>query len=279
MRIFTHFSVDLDAVSSVWAWRTFVPGYEEAEILFRPANWDGSEMEEGDVALDLDAKGKGLKGEKGENGEVHSCLASIVVRYASEEDQTALRHLVAFVDAQDAYGSAARHLVGKERPGVETLEATGLNAVLRALQAVRPRDDAWVVEQFSLILNGFLKAGRARLRAEKEADRAELIGNGQVAICRDNREFATNGILFERGVRVIVYQDGYNLGLIRAGDEELRMDDPELRAVVEAAGELNEWFAHPAGFLFCRGSRKAPAETPSRVDPRKLAEAADSLLC
>jgi len=83
------------------------------------------------------------------------------------------------------------------------------------------------------------------------------------------RKFATNGVLFEeRGVRVIVYVDGNNLGVIRHGDESLRMDHAEICAVVEAAGETNEWFAHPAGFLFCRGSRKAPAENPSKVNPR-----------
>jgi hypothetical protein len=56
------------------------------------------------------------------------------------------------------------------------------------------------------------------------------------------------------------------------------MDHPEICAVVEAAGEAKEWFAHTAGFLFCRGSRKARAENPSKVKPRTLAEAAAKLL-
>jgi len=95
----------------------------------------------------------------------------------------------------------------------------------------------------------------------------------------NSREFATNGVLFEeRGVRVIVYVDGHNLGVIRHGDESLRMNHAELYAVVEAAGETSEWFAHPAGFLFCRGSRKAPAENLSTVSPRTLAEVAAKLL-
>jgi len=237
-------------------------------------------MVEGDLALDIDASGRGLKGEKGEGGIVHSCLALIVAKYASPADQSALASLVRFVDAQDAHGSAVKFLAPEaSRESQETLAMTGLNAVLRALQATHPRNDALVVERMSEILSGMLQAGRARQRATAEADKARVLDGGKVAIVINSQEFATNGILFEeRGIRVIVYVDGHNLGVIRHGDESLRMDHAELRAVVEAAGEASEWFAHPAGFLFCRGSRKAPAENPSRVNPRMLAEVAAKLL-
>lgn len=280
MKLYTHFVVDLDAVCSVWAARQFIPGVKDAVVEFRPANWDGNDMAEGDLALDIDAGGRGMKGEKGENGIVHSCFAMIVAKFASPADQSALASLVRFVDAQDAHGSAVKFLAPEaSREAQETLAMTSLNAVLRALQATHPRNDAIVVERMSEILSGMLQAGRARQRAAAEADKAEIVGGGKVAIVVNSREFATNGILFEeRGVRVIVYVDGHNLGLIRHGDESLRMDHAELRAVVEAAGETGEWFAHPAGFLYCRGSRKAPAENPSKVNPRTLAEIAARLL-
>jgi hypothetical protein len=280
MKIFTHFVVDLDAVCSVWAAKQFITGTAKATVEFRPANWDGNDMAEGDLAVDIPAGGRGMKGEKGENGIVHSCLAFIVSQHASPEDQAALASLVRFVDAQDAHGSAVKFLAPEaSREAQEALAMTGLNAVLRALQAANPRNDAVVVEKMSEILSGMLQAGRARQRARAEADRAEILDGGKVAIVVNSREFATNGILYEeRGVRVIVYVDGNNLGLIRHGDEALRMDHAELRAVVEDASEVDEWFAHPAGFLFCRGSRKVPAENPSKVDPRTLAETAARLL-
>jgi len=300
MKINTHLSIDLDAVASVWAAREFIPGAREAEVEFRPAGWDGSGMEEGDLALDIQAGGRGLKGEKGEGGIVYSCFAGIVSEYASPADQAALANLVAFVDAQDAHGSAAKHLLRPRSPEsglwpdqVEVyelgraglnearmvLEATGLNAVLRALQAVHPRNDALVLERMSEIFSGMLQAGRARQRAKVEADKAEILAGGKVAIVSDSREFGTNAVLFEeRGVRVVVYIDGNNLGLNREGSETLRMDHPEIRAIVEAAGEADEWFAHSAGFLYCRGSRKSPAENPSTVNPYHLAEVASRLL-
>lgn len=279
MKIFTHLNPDLDAICSLWAARRFIPGAEHAEVAFRPANWDGAELGPEDLALDLEAGGKGVKGQKGEDGIVHSCFATIVAKYASDEDQAALAPLVRFVDAQDAHGSAVKHLVPEAEPEVqETLAFTGLNAVFRALQAVN-RNDYIVLEKMAEILDGMLQAGRARQRAKAEAEtKAEVLTGGKVAILRNAKEYATSGVLFESGVQVIVYVDGNNLGLIRHSDQSLRMDHPDLKAVVEEAGEADEWFAHPAGFLYCRGSRKAPAETESKVSPKALAEAAARLL-
>lgn len=280
MKVFTHFVVDLDAVCSVWAAKTFIPGVKDAIVEFRPANFDGKEMGNNDIAVDIDAGGRGMKGEKGEGGIVHSCFALIIAKYASASDQVALANPVQFVDAQDAHGSAVKFLIPEaNREAKEIFAMTGLNAVLRAFQAIHPRNDALVVERMSEILSGMLQAGRARGRAVAEAEKAEILSGGKVAIVRDAREFATNGVLFEdHGVRVIVYAEGHNLGLIREGSETLRMDHPDFRSIVEAVGETNDWFAHPAGFLFCRGSRKAPAASPSRINPRDLAEIAVKLL-
>ncbi len=280
VKIFTHFNVDLDAVCSVWAARQFMLNSRNVPVEFRPADWNGDEMEDNDLALDIDASGRGLKGRKGEGGIVHSCFASIVAQYASVYDQEALANLVRFVDAQDAHGSAVKFLVpSASREAQQTIAMTGINAVLRALQNTHQRNDALVVLRMSEILSGMLHAGRARERAITEANKMEIIAAGTVAIVLNSKEYATNGILFEeRNVRAIVYVDGCNIGLIRHSDESLRMDHNEIVTIVSKAGETNEWFAHSAGFLYCRGSRKAPSSTMSKVNPRELAEAVGNLL-
>lgn len=279
--IFTHVNVDLDAVCSVWFARNVMrhPG----ALAFKPANWDGSDAAPDDVILDIDASGKGLKGEKAD-GVVHSCFASLVAK-ADERTQRALRHLVAYVDAQDAHGNAAAHLVekaggidtefqfsgvGREKELVETLSATGINAVLRALQKTLKGTDGDVVRAMSPILDGLLECGFSRIDAEEEADKAEIVG-GRVAIVRDSKHMATNGVLMERGIEAVVFVDGNNMGISRRNDVTVHMAGPATSHVVKEAGEAEEWFAHPAGFLFARGTRKAPANEPSKVNPRKLA--------
>jgi hypothetical protein len=281
MRVFTHIHIDLDAAASVWFVRQFLPDARDAEVVFVPANWDGAGMEGGDLALDIRAGSRGIKGSEQADGTIGSCFALLVSRFAPATDQEALRPLSVFVDLQDSKARPVELLArGADESGKKVLDALSPSRVLRALQAVHPRNDALVLERMSEIFSGLLENGRARQRAVVEADHAELIGTGRVAIVRDAREFATNEILFEeRGVHVIVYVDGHNLGVIRKDTVAWRMDHPVLREVVAAAGEEigdgeGKWFAHKDGFIFARGTRKAPATSRSRVRPEDLAAAA-----
>jgi hypothetical protein len=381
MKIYTHLNVDLDAVASVWAVQTFIPGAADAEIAFVPANWDGVGFETGDIAVDLNAGGHGIKGKQMPSGAVMSAFDSVMLEYAPIAAQQALAHLRRFVDVQDSTGSVVKTLLpeaprelqemfaatginavlralqatykGMDTPvlaimssifqgmliagehgikglqlpsgavmsvfdaimpdhapieaqqalanlrrfvdvqvssdsAVETLlpeaprelqemfAATGINAVLRALQAVYKGMDTPVLATTSSIFQGMMHACIARQRAAIEAEAAEIIQKpgAKVAIVRDGKEYGTNGVLYDdHGVDAVVYVDGTNLGITRKGDCQIPMDHPKIRVVVEAAQEASEWFAHPAKYLYCRGSRKAPAETPSKVDPRQLAEA------
>jgi len=279
MEIHTHQNVDLDAVASVWAIQTFAEAYSDAAIYFHPANWDGASLNEDiAVAVDIEAGGKGVKGKKDKDGTVHSCFATIISKLASKEDQQALAPLVDFIDAQDAHGSAVKFLAPEvNNEAQQILSLTGINAVLRSFQAIYPGDDKTVIDCMSEIFDGMLKAGRSRLMAKVEAAQAEILPGNNVAILRNMRYFATPYVLFEQGIKAIVYVDGHSLGVFREGSQTERMDHPKLRAIVEQQGELEEWFAHSSGFLFSRGTRKAPATSPSKVNPFLLAQTANSL--
>ena len=102
MKIFTHVSVDLDAAGSVWAAKRFIPGADKAEVVFVPANWDGTGMDNGDIAVDIYAGGKGVKGRVSPDGHTHSCFQTILERFALRADKLALCNLTAFIDACDS---------------------------------------------------------------------------------------------------------------------------------------------------------------------------------
>ena len=280
MKIYTHVCVDLDAVASVWAAQKFLlPVPPDKEVRFVPANWDGAGMEDDDIAIDIEAGGKGFKGVCGYDDTVHACFPEMMRIFACDANRRAMQSLMDFVEAQDTTGNAIKALAPGLNPNVqEVLYATNITAVMNALRAVHPNDDATLTRMMGQIFDGMLLAGLAKGRAQEEVSKAITTSRGLAAVVKDAKEFATNGVLFNSGVRVIIYVDGNNLGLTRAQGETLRMDHPKIREVVEAAGEADEWFAHPAGFLFCRGSRKAPAETPSKVDPLALQSAIESLL-
>lgn len=281
-KIYTHFSLDLDAAASVWAVKQFISGMRDAQVVFVPANWDGAEMIDGDIAVDISAGGKGMKGEIMQDGITHSCFASLVNLHASPDEQQALAALVKFIDTQDAYGSAVKHFVpGISQEAFDVLSRTGINTVLRALQMVHPRNDQAVFNVMSDIFSGILKGGLEFVNAAKEADKAQLFD--KVAIVSNAKARGVNGILFERGIEVIIYLDGNNLGLTRKDTCSLRMDHPAIQEIVKKAGEEigdgeGKWFAHPKGFLFCWGSFKSPANNPSAVNPVDFASVVSALL-
>jgi hypothetical protein len=290
MKVYTHENVDLDAAASVWFVQTFIAcPYRTAEVRFVSAGWDGAGTEDGDMAVDIRAGGRGIKGEERPDGTVGSCFALLVADYAPRLCRDALRSLVELIDAQDAHGQAVEWLAPEASHKAKTVMAdTGLNGVLRGFQAELAEhadDDALdglVVERMSEIFSGMLKVGMARQRAKAEADRAELIGDGRVAIVRDKRNMSTNGILFDGGVRVVVCEDGHGISVIRGRGVSLDMTHPNLLAVIRAAGEeygaeQGKWFS-PRDFLLTTGTRKGPATWTSRVRLEDLAAAAARLL-
>lgn len=168
-RIFTHQNVDLDAVMSVAAWLEFVD--PTAEVVFVPANFDGARMEEGDIALDLDVGGRGIKGDF-DGAVIHSCLARIVHDHASESDQRALEPLVKFVNAQDAHGSAYKYYIpDMPRHVYRVLLHCGVNAVLRTFQAVFPMNDETVFTRMRDVFRGLLAIGRGATERGTNIDR------------------------------------------------------------------------------------------------------------
>lgn len=280
-RIVTHLCQDMDSLFAVAAFEVFMNRGKPAEICRVPANWDGADLEEEDVALDIDAGGRGLKGHRDPDGKVHSAFGLVVERFASPEDKRALERLVEYVDACDSAGSAARTLLpGHDRESYFGVEEGEIRLLIAGAHLEAKGDEDRVQDFVRYIFRLKLEMGRKRARSEEMASRC-VRPHLAVAIVV-NAPSATTP-LFEGGeVRFIVFVDGKNIGIARETNETMRVDAPEVRAVVEAAGEkispvgvgvTNEWFAHSAGFLFSRGTKKSPVETPSKVRPEDLATA------
>lgn len=278
MRLITHYNVDLDAAASVWAARRFIPNGFMADLVFKPANWDGKDATEDDIIVDISAGGKGIKGDIDTVGQVSSAFRLIVDTYATADDKRALSGLVDYVNTQDSTGSALRVYVPGNKESQRVLGATGLNAVLHGFKATL-KDDTAVIEKMGEIFDGLREVALQRWQAEAEAGKAQLFHGGKIALVvqENGSNNGINGVLFGMGVLVVIYQSGYNLGIVTSRDCLNRADHDMFRQVVHDAGEADEWFSHPAGFLYCRGSNKALAVSPSKVKPQDLIAAVAKL--
>jgi hypothetical protein len=290
--LYTHINMDIDSMSSCWAVRKFVPGMSNAHIIRVGADWDGKDMKPGDMAVDIFAGGLGIKGIQDPDGTVHSSFAYIVSKYVKPEDAEAIRDLVRFIDIQDAHGSVVNYMTknsmiyNSDHETRRLISLTSVGAIFRAIEARFPNDPDTVFNRMCEIFDGYLEmGGAAERRARSEAERAELFANGRVALVKDKKEKRTDHILWERHVQVIVYVDGDNLGVLRRGEgfplrdgSRFRAGHPEVKKLVRQAGELPLWFEHSKGFLFCKGSRKAPSSSRSNVNPYELVRVIENVL-
>lgn len=283
MRIFTHQNVDLDNVASTWAAMRFIHGAAEAQITFVPANWNGKGRGRGadDLLLDLTA---GIKGEI-KDGKRHSCFALLMKQYASASDQAALEPLIRLVDATDSSGNPYRTIA----PNLSLEQArlfnrTSLNATLEALKQSLTDEEA--MSTMCRIFDGYLKRGRNLQHTQQlitDPRSVQVFTSTQgLKVYLAAPDLHLSSAIFEADplAAFVIYRanQGREYGVNRSDElPHLVIANQIVLDVVAQAGEKladrDGWFNHPNGFLFCWGTKKAPAEKASRVAPEALARA------
>ena len=286
LKLFTHLFVDIDAVASAWFYLRFVfkKTTHEVDLVFKPANWDGRSMSEEDVALDISAGGKGIKGDRF-NNKTMSCFMALFNKHKeslNSEEKHSLRSLGKFIDLHDSGGIDAWKNINcdghaKENRRTSLLYFSGLLMVLHGYHT--NLSDFLICLRMFENFDNYLKLSSSNFNIKDELDKVEYIG--KVAIIREAK-IRINNKLFNDGFKFVVFVDGKSIGIL-SKDRRLPADNIFCRKIIEKAGEVigdgeESWFAHPDGRLFCRGSRKSPVKTFSKVDPEKLAEAANNYL-
>jgi hypothetical protein len=280
IKIYTHKSPDIDAVASVWFLLRFIlkKNLNEVEIIFKPANWDGEEMTRNDYAVDISAGGRGVKGRQ-KGSRVGSAFMFLFKKAElSYFERKSLNNLAYFIEEHDSGGiNAWRYLKLDEKNKFSFFVFAGLMTILHAYQKTNSELNT-CLKIFEILDNYLEMLVVDKKNFEEANDSVEIFG--KVALIR-NAKTRINSNLFNQGFKLVVYVDDYNIGVL-SRDGDPRADNPMTRNAVFEAGEVmgegENWFAHPSGRLFCRGSRKSPVSTPSKVDPVKLAEAANIYL-
>lgn len=287
-RIFSHYSLDLDAVFGILAVikycfkESFIEFFKDPNwrkrIILVPADWDGSGMKEGDVAVDLPAGGKGKKGQIEEGERVDSATLQVLEEYAPIEDQIALQELVLYLNEHDATGSAVGSILGQEiamrKDYMKIFRAGSIDGMFRAAQAnFGYSDSKKVIQFFSFTFDGYLINGKRYLKAlEIYPQRVQWHGNGKKkSIAFLDMKDAPLGlcdIAFEKGAEIVIYKNGKDIGIKRRNFSKFPVNHPLILKLIKNAGEEGKWFIHPALFLICTGSNKKHAsfQTVIRID-------------
>jgi len=294
-KIYTHKSIDPDACFSVLGIIKYKFGQSFSEffknpkwkslIIFKDANWNGDGMGENDIAVDLFAGGKGIKGVVDEGNRIDSATLEILEKFAPHYDQRALENLVCYLNEKDATGDAIESLLpdsDKSRDDFKRIfKMASLDGIFRAVQLAFQYDDYKVIQHFSWVFDGMLIQGKKQLKsAEEYSKRAKVHGkkNNIVFLNMNEAPLSLCDLAFEKGAEIVIYQNGNDIGIKRRNFSKFPVDHPLILKVIERAGETGQWFIHPAKFLICRGSNKARAKSKSTVRPDQLIYAVTKVL-
>lgn len=290
-RIFTHLSPDLDAVfASLVAIKygfgeSFSSFFKDLRwrdrIMLVPADYDGSEIKTGDIAVDIVAGGKGIKGEIESDGKVNSATLQILEKFAPIDHQKALEDLIFYLNESDSTGSAVDSIFKDEKGYCKTIEqilkAGSIDGLFRAMQkGIGYKDSKRIFQIFSFAFDGYLMNGINAIKSfEVYKERAKFHGKKKNIVFLDMNDvpMAVCDVAFKEGAEVIIYSNGNDLGIKRKNFSKFPVDHPLIIKVLNEAGEKNEWYTHRSKFFICRGSNKARAKSPSKVRVDRLIHA------
>lgn len=270
--IYTLKVLSLDVICSLWLLMKYSPKYKKAEIIYQYSDWDGAEIQEYDVALGVNAGGKGFMPIY-DKGSQKSIFHQLVEKFCPLEDRNIVQPLVDYIHAQVFYGSPARLLLkGVMDERVALFEKCGLEDIFRSLQYTYHKEPDQLIQIFRNMLNGKFQRERNYEISKEEMDEVtEYSEDGQVAlVVNPTKQSVTTALFAERNIRALVYYNKRNgsIGVLRNEGESFRVDNPIMAFVVAQAGELNKWFAHPDGRQFSCGSGSTTPTKSGRLESK-----------
>jgi hypothetical protein len=272
-------SANLPILAALWATKTFIPERQTAEIKFVKRFPLLKDVKPND--LFVGTEDTLTKAEKATmNGRMLETFPAILKKYGTEADKQALADLSRFVSLMHPLKTMGQLLSPNGKKELQSvISHTGIDAVLCALKFLYPHGGDVHFSRMSELFEGMLKSGKSRIQIKEAAERTELIHEGRIAITSRAANSPVHGALFhDHGVKVIIFNDGYNLGILRHPSVKIKLDDVTIMALIDAAHERSEWHITPAGGLFQRGTSENRRFEHSRVNKIRLADALASLM-
>lgn len=270
---------NLPILAALWATKTFIADRQTASIKFVKRFPLIKDVKPNDIFVG--SEDTLTRAEKSMmNGRMVETFPAILKKYATEVDRCALEDLSLFVQNSHP-GKTIGHALAPSasRQSQAVITHTGLEAILCGLKALYPHGGDVHFSRMTEIFEGLRRAGRNRLQTREAALNSELFHNGKIAMTSRSTFSPVHGALFQDfGVRVIIFNDGYNLGVLRHPNEKIKLDDPRIIALIDAAGERQDWSLTTSGGLLHRGTPENRKLEHSRVNKHKLTDTLASLL-
>lgn len=273
--IVTHFSPDVDAVTSVWLLKRFLPGWDEAEVVFVPAGKTLNE-EIVDSNPDILHVDTGLGMLDHHQVDDDSCAARRTLDYIKDQrsknkeqklEDEPLERLVEVVNEIDHFRE-----VYFPNPTSDYYDF-GLVSILDGLKLLYPDDHKKILEMGVAAMDGIYKSFQNKVWAEKELE--------------EGIPFKTK---WGKGIGVETVNDevvrlAQKFGFVLAVRKDPKKDYVRIKALPDSKVDLKEcynrykkldpeatWYLHASRKMILNGSMKNPETKPTKLTLREIIE-------
>ncbi len=286
--IVTHSSPDLDAITSVWAIKRFLPGWSEAKVEFVPAGERSSRSQNVDYAIEKVGNDEMIHVDTGlgpldhhQTSDDTVCGASRSWDFAKENNP----EIVAQKDKKEAIDRIVKIVVDADHfkevfwadPTADYHEFSILG-VLDGLKLQKPDDDAYYVEFIMSCLDALLHQFQNRIWAEKEIADSGIPFSTKYgrAIGFETINDSVVKLSQKMGYMLVVRRDPRK-GYVRIKakpptQEELQID---LTLAYEKLKKIDPdatWYLHVSKKMLLNGSVKNPKMRPSSLSLNQIIE-------
>lgn len=272
--IVTHFNPDLDAVTSAWLIKKFLPGWKTAKIVFIPAGKTYQDMpvDSQPEILHVDT---GLGKCDHHQSDEYLCSAQLCWQKAKDQrpktkdiEAEAIERLLEIVCEVDH----GRDISWPDPENDRYLFC--LEEILGGLNSLY-QDDQWVAEFGLVALESVFKVLKDKIRAEEILNGSEAVkfrtkwGKG-VGLITGNESILEVGE--KMGYSLVIKKDPKRGGVRIYARWDRGVDLTEAYLRLKALDPEATWFLHPSCCLLLNGSTRNPEMKPTKLSLKKIIE-------
>lgn len=270
--IVTHIAPDIDAVTSVWLVKKYMPDWQDALIKFVPAGktLDGKNPDENPDILHVDT---GLGKFDHHQFSEKLSASKLVFDFLKENhhvinyDLPGLERLIAFITVIDNFGEAYFPDATADVYDLTLYQfSEGLRPVLKTDEAM--------VEFISTCLEGVLQVFKNKVRAEGEIQKGAVFQTtwGKALVMETKNEEAMK-LAMKMGYTLVARRDPTRGNIrIKTLPEEGKYDLTKMYQKIKSMDPEATWFLHSSKHMLLNGSSKNPTSIPSHLTLAQLIE-------
>ncbi|OGK24645.1 hypothetical protein A3A46_01260 [Candidatus Roizmanbacteria bacterium RIFCSPLOWO2_01_FULL_37_13] len=274
--IVTHFSPDLDAISSCWLIKKFLPGWQNALIKFVPAGSTLNNLPPDDnpEIIHVDT---GLGKFDHHQTNIKTCSAEKILDYLKKNGLIKMKllepltRLVSFVIEDDHFLE-----VYYPEPEADRYEFL-LNNTIDGVKIVLAEDQK-LAEFVFVILDGTLEKFKKKIAAEEETKKGLIFQSylgKSFAVESPNDEVLR--FAQKIGYQLVIRKDP-KFGNIRIKcPPEPKLDLTPIYNKILKIDSIGSWFLHSSKHMLLNGSPKRPDQIPSPLSIRQIIEIVKSV--